>query len=90
MNNENNYDWDEAFQKLNLTLKERPTIQTHWQTKEGKPVKYTEMSNKHLINTLRLVCLRTTEEENVNIREMYKIITSKIIKELQNREILEI
>ena len=75
MNNKNNYDWDEEFQKLNLTLTEMPTIQTHWKTKEGKPIKYAEMSNKHLINTLRLVCLRTTEEEN-NLLSICQLVVS--------------
>tara|TARA_R100000781_G_scaffold99716_1_gene63301 strand:- start:377 stop:649 length:273 start_codon:yes stop_codon:yes gene_type:complete len=90
MNNEKNYDWDKEFQKLNLICTERPTIETHWQKKDGICVKYTDMSNKHLINTLRFVCFRTTKEDNIYILEMYKIISSKIIKELQNREVLEI
>lgn len=82
------YDWDKEFRELTKELTKIPTIETHWQPKEGKPVKYTEMSDKHLINTLRLVCLKTAYEENINITEMYKIISEQIIKELHNRSIL--
>ena len=70
------YDWDKEFKKLENTLtKEVPTNLTHWKTADGSLIKYTDMSDKHLINALRVVLKKIiirNDDFDLNFHKVYR------------------
>lgn len=82
------YDWDEEFAKLNNTItKEKPTNLTHWKTADGSLIKYVDMSNKHLINALRVVYFQILRNDDFDLN-FHKVTANQLIEEMKRREIL--
>ena len=76
------YDWDEVHNSGDIHFPihflQEPIEEDTWETKDGKKLKYSEMSTHHLLNTIKLIRRSTRGDET--------IITSRMRRELRRRK----